>query len=87
LVAVARNRLAVEQRGTKNPEPKYSKISRPGRDSRFAGGLSRFGYARGGAAALVRQPALTVRVDAGVRALFDRRAFGFLEALDASTHA
>jgi hypothetical protein len=27
-----------------------------------------------------------VRVDAGVRALFDRRAFGFFEALDATTH-
>jgi len=60
--------------------------SRPGRDGGLAGGLGGFEDARGGAAALVRQPALTVRVDAGVRALFDRRAFGFLEALDASTH-
>jgi len=76
-------------RATKHPEPSTKTLPRlgPGRDGGLAGGLGGFDDARGGAPALVRQPALTVRVDAGVRALFDRRAFGFLEALDASTHA
>jgi len=59
---------------------------RPGRDSGLAGGFGELDLAGSHAAALVRQRALTVRIDAGVCALFDRRAFGFLEALDASTH-
>ena len=59
---------------------------RSGGNGGLAGGFGGFDVAGVDAAALVRQPTRTVRVDAGVRELFDAGAFRFMETLDAATH-
>ena len=81
-----------KEKGTKRPGTMFEKhpstplILRPGGDGGLAGGLDGFGGLGGDAATLVRQRALTVRIDTGVRALFDGGAVRFMETLDAATH-